>query len=296
LAVAKDEKLRPKDESAGPGPVLTSSDKTTPVRIWEVGQVLGTLFAFNGRLSRAGYIEALLAIVLIDLGAGVLAAYARTYGLPIEGYGPRNPVYATVAAYQPLVFGILTAWALLGTSIKRCHDRGKSGWWLLLGLVIVFGWLWLVIDLVLLGGTGGTNKYGRQPHSHEPVRAWSPEPLAATPAVAGQDAPVALSLEAQDHAAAPGDEGAEVHDDAHVQEHASHSHEDVHQHDAHGDEQSHAEAPEQHEATHADAHGHEDHQVGEDGHHGHGAAEDHASEPHGDGPDDHQAHGAPAHA
>ncbi len=46
---------------------------------------------------------------------------------------------------------------------KRWHDRGKSGWWSLIGLIPVIGGLWMLIELGFLKGTGGANQYGADP-------------------------------------------------------------------------------------------------------------------------------------
>ena len=47
--------------------------------------------------------------------------------------------------------------------IKRFHDRDKSGWWVLLNLVPVIGWLWALIDNGFLRGTDGPNRFGENP-------------------------------------------------------------------------------------------------------------------------------------
>jgi uncharacterized membrane protein YhaH (DUF805 family) len=44
--------------------------------------------------------------------------------------------------------------------IKRFHDRDKSGWWVLIGLIPIIGALWLLIELGFLKGTDGPNRYG----------------------------------------------------------------------------------------------------------------------------------------
>jgi uncharacterized membrane protein YhaH (DUF805 family) len=44
--------------------------------------------------------------------------------------------------------------------IKRFHDRDKSGWWVLIGLVPLIGQLWLLIELGFLAGTPGPNRFG----------------------------------------------------------------------------------------------------------------------------------------
>jgi uncharacterized membrane protein YhaH (DUF805 family) len=44
--------------------------------------------------------------------------------------------------------------------IKRFHDRDKSGWWVLIGLIPIIGGLWLLIELGFLKGTEGPNRFG----------------------------------------------------------------------------------------------------------------------------------------
>ena len=38
-------------------------------------------------------------------------------------------------------------WILLSLAVKRCHDRDRSAWFLLVGLIPVIGWLWPVIEV-----------------------------------------------------------------------------------------------------------------------------------------------------
>ncbi|WP_137389326.1 DUF805 domain-containing protein [Rhodoligotrophos defluvii] len=47
--------------------------------------------------------------------------------------------------------------------IKRCHDRDQSGWWVLLLFIPVVGFLWALINLGLLEGTPGPNRFGPDP-------------------------------------------------------------------------------------------------------------------------------------
>jgi uncharacterized membrane protein YhaH (DUF805 family) len=61
------------------------------------------------------------------------------------------------------VISILMLLAGIMLHIKRCHDRDKSGWWCLLLIVPVVGFIWAVIDLGILPGTEGANQYGPDP-------------------------------------------------------------------------------------------------------------------------------------
>jgi len=64
------------------------------------------------------------------------------------------------------ILGLLLAVGLLVPSIavavRRLHDIGKSGWWLLLGLVPVVGVL-VLIYLYAQDSQKGENAYGRNP-------------------------------------------------------------------------------------------------------------------------------------
>jgi uncharacterized membrane protein YhaH (DUF805 family) len=61
------------------------------------------------------------------------------------------------------VVNVVLLWPALAISIKRWHDRGRSGWWVLVALVPVVGWLWLLLDNGCAPGTPGANRYGLPP-------------------------------------------------------------------------------------------------------------------------------------
>jgi uncharacterized membrane protein YhaH (DUF805 family) len=62
-----------------------------------------------------------------------------------------------------LIVNLLLIWPALAVSVKRWHDRDKSGWWVLLNLLPVIGWLWALIDNGFLRGTRGPNRFGDDP-------------------------------------------------------------------------------------------------------------------------------------
>ncbi|MCB2067332.1 MAG: DUF805 domain-containing protein [Erythrobacter sp.] len=62
----------------------------------------------------------------------------------------------------------------LAVQVRRMHDRGRSGWWLLIGFAPYFGLLYLVLYM-LLPGTVGPNEYGPDPR----LRPGSRDPHAA---------------------------------------------------------------------------------------------------------------------
>jgi uncharacterized membrane protein YhaH (DUF805 family) len=54
-------------------------------------------------------------------------------------------------------------WGSVAVSVKRLHDRGQSGWRLLLLLIPAIGPLWWLIALGVRAGTRGDNQYGPDP-------------------------------------------------------------------------------------------------------------------------------------
>jgi uncharacterized membrane protein YhaH (DUF805 family) len=70
---------------------------------------------------------------------------------------PAGPVEAAVNA--------LLLWPALAVSIKRWHDRDRSGWWVLVLLLPVVGWVWTLVVNGLMPGTPGRNRYGAVPGS-----------------------------------------------------------------------------------------------------------------------------------
>jgi uncharacterized membrane protein YhaH (DUF805 family) len=58
------------------------------------------------------------------------------------------------------IFSLVVLIPSIMMHIKRFHDRDKSGWWVLIGLIPIIGGLWLLIELGFLSGTPGPNRFG----------------------------------------------------------------------------------------------------------------------------------------
>lgn len=97
----------------------------------------------DGRISRKTWWIGVAILFLVSLLLGAL--FGRGGGL------------------IPFVINLLVALAGLMLHIKRCHDRGKSGWWCLLLLIPFIGFVWAVIDLGIMEGDSGPNEYGPPP-------------------------------------------------------------------------------------------------------------------------------------
>lgn len=113
---------------------------------------MGGYFGFDGRARRRTYwLAYVLPTVVVCLGAGV---FDYRNGDMDGGLGPAG-LLAALACALPFLAG----------TVKRCHDRGRSGWWLLVCAVPVVGLAWCVVELGFLRGTWRANEYGGDPLS-----------------------------------------------------------------------------------------------------------------------------------
>ena len=64
-----------------------------------------------------------------------------------------------------LIFSLAIMWPSLAVIAKRWHDRNKSGWWILIALIPIVGWIWALVENGFLRGTVGPNRFGPDPLS-----------------------------------------------------------------------------------------------------------------------------------
>ena len=115
--------------------------------------VLGNKYAvFYGRARRAEYWFFVLFNILISIALGVVDGLTGTLN-PMTGIGLLGGVYA-IAVIVPG----------MAVTVRRLHDTGRSGWWVLLALIPIIGGLVLLYFLVL-DSDPGSNDYGDCPKS-----------------------------------------------------------------------------------------------------------------------------------
>ena len=60
-----------------------------------------------------------------------------------------------------LLYVLATLLPSLAVTVRRLHDTGRTGWWILIGLVPLIGAIILIIFMVM--ESGGDNEYGPRP-------------------------------------------------------------------------------------------------------------------------------------
>jgi uncharacterized membrane protein YhaH (DUF805 family) len=146
------------------------------------------LFSFEGRINRKPYWLASIALGL--LGASLIVGLTFLTAAAAEGQLALSPQIA-VALLLAVIAAML--FCSLAISVKRLHDRNKSGWWMALyygvggaqeaanraglsgteenpteiGIALALAGLavgiWYLIDLGILKGTPGPNRFGPDP-------------------------------------------------------------------------------------------------------------------------------------
>ena len=62
-----------------------------------------------------------------------------------------------------VLVGLVSLYFAIALYAKRWHDRDKSGWWTLILLIPVIGFVWWLVECGILEGTRGPNRYGPDP-------------------------------------------------------------------------------------------------------------------------------------
>jgi uncharacterized membrane protein YhaH (DUF805 family) len=164
---------------------------------------IGQWFGFSGRIGRKtfwlGYVVPLILASVVanvlDLALGLVPAQMAD-AMPADE-SQVGPISALVS--------VLSLWPSLAGSIKRLHDRDRSGWWIggfyltgaVAGIVafmgiatapaqaqvallmvvaagaVVLGYgVWLIVETGFLRGTAGPNRYGPDPLGGQGAPQW----------------------------------------------------------------------------------------------------------------------------
>jgi uncharacterized membrane protein YhaH (DUF805 family) len=109
---------------------------------------------FSGRARRREYWVFVLFNLIISVVLSVCDVVLGTY---------------SAAASIGILSGIYTLAVLIpgiAVTVRRLHDTGRSGWWIVIVLVPIVGWIVLLV-FMLLDTQPGQNAYGPSPKAGE---------------------------------------------------------------------------------------------------------------------------------
>lgn len=118
--------------------------------------VWGNYANFEGRARRKEFwmfvlINTIIIWVLMGLGLALIPPSGE------ESIAPFVPSY---------LYLFVTFLPSLAVQVRRLHDVGKSGWYLLLAFIPLIGTIWLLV-LFVTAGDQGPNAYGEDPKEWE---------------------------------------------------------------------------------------------------------------------------------
>ncbi|MDR2100894.1 MAG: DUF805 domain-containing protein [Campylobacteraceae bacterium] len=105
-------------------------------------------FDFNGRARRSAYWFFVLSNIIVSIAISIVDAiiFVNIIGFALLG----------------LLYNLAIILPSLGLAVRRLHDIGKSGWWVLITLIPIVGIIWFII-LAATDSERGENQYGANP-------------------------------------------------------------------------------------------------------------------------------------
>lgn len=112
-------------------------------------KVLRNYANFQGRARRKEYWMFVLVNLIVSFGLGIVDGIL---GLKTaSGIGTLGAVYSLAVLVPSIAVGA-----------RRLHDLDKSGWWQLIGLIPIIGWIVLIV-WAASEGQAGSNRFGPNP-------------------------------------------------------------------------------------------------------------------------------------
>lgn len=119
-------------------------------------KVIKNYASFSGRARRSEFwyftLVNLLVTVALQIPAAAINAASGGHGGPIAG------LFTLVSAFYSLALLVPS----LAVSVRRLHDTGRSGWWLLIALLPIVGALVLIV-FYIFDSQPGSNRWGPNP-------------------------------------------------------------------------------------------------------------------------------------
>jgi uncharacterized membrane protein YhaH (DUF805 family) len=105
---------------------------------------------FTGRARRSEYWFFVLFNTIFSVSA-VVSDSILGFDTELSGYGPLSILYS-----------LGTIVPSLAVAVRRLHDLGKTGWYFLILLIPIAGWIWFFV-LMVTEGHSDNNIYGPNP-------------------------------------------------------------------------------------------------------------------------------------
>jgi uncharacterized membrane protein YhaH (DUF805 family) len=120
--------------------------------------MLGQFVGFEGRIGRGTWwLGQLIGLLILGAGMAALGMAANSQ----EGSIKPGLGLIGIACITYIICLVIN----VSVSVKRYHDRGKSGWWFFVVFVPLAGGIWQLIELGFCSGDDAPNRFGPPPGS-----------------------------------------------------------------------------------------------------------------------------------
>lgn len=150
-------------------------------------------FSFDGRIRR---IEYFLSALISSAVGGIVWVVAL--GSVFAGIATGGSVGAAGGSVFAILIGIVAyvalAWFGLAQGVKRLHDVDKSGWFILLCLIPIVGFIF-ALYMLFADGTVGPNQFGPDPKNRAPYQQAPVTPVNVTVNISREEVKVDKPVE-----------------------------------------------------------------------------------------------------
>ena len=121
---------------------------------------------FSGRAQRSEFWWFMLFLLIAQIVLGLIDSmiFPPTEVMNMASSMQDGMSFSFSYQPQPITAIFLLAMLLpnIGVGVRRLHDTGRSGWWLLIGLIPLIGLIVLIVFFAS-AGNNGDNEYGPDP-------------------------------------------------------------------------------------------------------------------------------------
>ncbi|WNY26812.1 DUF805 domain-containing protein [Methanolapillus ohkumae] len=125
----------------------------------ENNSIMSKYLTFDGRLNRLPYFLRYIGFIFAICVCAFFTTIAET---------TRSTTFGAIVGLF-YIFVIITGLIImLFSAIRRLHDLNMSGWWLLIRIIPIIGFVFDLLMFIIDGNTG-PNKYGEDPKGRNPT-------------------------------------------------------------------------------------------------------------------------------
>lgn len=124
-----------------------------------VKAIIYLLFSFRGRINRRQWWCGLVVPFPVLLCIGFVIDLTIGFAIDIAAEESPNLALQVLLSISTILF----FWILFALNTKRLHDRNLPGWWMLIMLIPILGFIYCKVQIAFMPGGEGGNIYGPPP-------------------------------------------------------------------------------------------------------------------------------------